>query len=80
MELEEIIEKYNELRAKCITLAKRDNGKLMGSDAWLRFVIDADATTLEYRENGIQCYGWAFSSQTMGNEFYSFLIPFSELQ
>jgi hypothetical protein len=77
---EEIIECYNDLREKCLEIAKRDNGKLMESDAWLCWAIQESDITLDYSNQGIHCHGSAYTTQTMGTELFSFVIPFSELE
>jgi hypothetical protein len=79
MDLEEIIAGYNDLREKCLEIAKRNNGALMGSDAWLRFAITESDITLGFTSIGIECYGSAYTSQTMDNESFSFIIPLHEL-
>jgi hypothetical protein len=80
MSLEEIIEGYNSLREKCLELAKRDSGALMGQDAWLRWAIQEQDITLDFIEGvGIECHGLAYTTQTMDHEVFCFVIPFSEL-
>ncbi len=79
MNLEEVIDTYNRVRERCTVLARKDNGKLMDEYAWLRnALIDTDIV-LEYTKDGIRCFGTTYTCQTMDNEFFDFLIPFSEL-
>jgi hypothetical protein len=80
MNYEEMIEGYNDLRDKCVDLAKKDNGKLMGSDSWLRNSILSEDITLDYSDEGIHCNGYTYTSQTMGNEPFMFVIPFGEIE
>lgn len=80
MKYEEMIDGYNELREKCLEIAKRDNGRLMDSDAWLRFAIMESDITLAFTGYGIECYGSAYTTQTMDHEHFSFTIPLSELE
>ena len=80
MNYEEIIDGYIELREKCYKLAKKDHGKLMGDDYWLRFALMESDISLEFRESGIYCYGTCFTAQTMDNESFGFLIPLNELE
>jgi hypothetical protein len=80
MDFETIIEGYNSLREKCLELAKRNNGALMGDDAWLRGAIIEQDITLDFIEGvGIECHGTAFTMQTVDHEAFCFTIPFSEL-
>jgi hypothetical protein len=80
MKYEEMIDGYNELREKCLHIAKQNNGRLMDSDAWLRFAIMESDITLDYSEQGIHCHGSAYTTQTMSNEHFDFVIPYSELE
>lgn len=75
MNFEEIIEGYDELREICLKLAKQNNGRLMSSDAWLQYAICQDDITLAFYENGIECSGYAYTSQTMSDEPFNFRIP-----
>ncbi|WMI33527.1 hypothetical protein SEA_KENREY_155 [Streptomyces phage Kenrey] len=79
MDYEKIIDGYNSLRETCLVIAKL-NSELMGSDAWLRFAICDDDITLDLAEDGIICYGNAYTTQTMDNEHFSFTIPFEYLE
>ncbi|QNN99223.1 hypothetical protein SEA_FAUST_141 [Streptomyces phage Faust] len=75
MDYEKMIDGYNELRERCLELAKKNNGKLMGSDAWLCFAIMDTDITLYFYEDGIECSGMAYTSQTMCSEPFNFRIP-----
>jgi hypothetical protein len=77
---EKMIEGYNELREKCLELAKQDNGRLMEGHSWLRFAILDTDITLSFTERGIECYGSAYTTQTMDYEYFCFTIPLSELE
>lgn len=80
MDYEEIIEGYNDLREKCLKLAKANNGALMGSDAWLQGAIMESDITLDYSDNGIHCNGSTYTTQTMCHEHFGFVIPFNVLK
>lgn len=80
MKYEEMIDGYNELREECLGLAKMDNGKLLGEYAWLRFAILDSDIILAFTGYGIQCYGSAYTTQTMDHEYFDFTIPLSELE
>jgi len=75
MNYEEIIEGYNSLREICLKLAKQNNGRLMGADSWLQYAISEGDITLWFYENGIECSGYTYTSQTMSDESFSFRIP-----
>lgn len=80
MKYEEMINGYNELREKCLELAKKDNGKLMEGYSWLRFALLDTDITLSFTGYGIECYGSAYTTQTMDHEYFCFTIPLSELE
>jgi hypothetical protein len=80
MNYEEMIDGYNNLREKCLKLAKQDNGKLMGADSWLQHAISAEDITLWFHEDGIECSGVAYTFQTMCSEPFSFRIPMQLLK
>lgn len=75
MNYEEIIDGYNELREKCLKLAKQNRGRLMGADSWLQYAISESDITLWFYEDGIECSGHAYTSQTMSDEPFNFRIP-----
>jgi hypothetical protein len=77
---EEIIEGYEKLRERCYEAGKYGNKNLLGDYYWLRFAIIESDISLEFRENGIRCYGNCYTTQTMSNEFFEFTVPFSELE
>jgi hypothetical protein len=78
MNLEEIIDGYNILRDRCLAIAKKSPA-LLGEYAWLRYAISDGDITLGFTEDGINCYGNTYTTQTMDHEWFDFLIPFSEL-
>ncbi|QIQ63011.1 hypothetical protein SEA_MOAB_147 [Streptomyces phage Moab] len=80
MNYEEMIDGYNELREKCLKLAKQDNGKLMDTDAWLQYAIMEEDIKLYFYPDGIECCGRAYTSQTMCSEPFSFKIPMELLK
>ncbi|QMP84229.1 hypothetical protein HUN41_00100 [Streptomyces phage Coruscant] len=80
MNYEEIIDGYNELLEKCYNLIKKDDGRLMGSDYWLRAAIMETDITLEFRNEGIYCYGNCYTTQTMDFESFGFLISLKEIK
>lgn len=75
MSYEEIIDGYIELRDICLKLAKQNDGKLMGADSWLQYAICDSDITLWFYEDGIECSGHAYTSQTMSSEPFNFRIP-----
>jgi hypothetical protein len=75
MNYEEIIEGYNSLRETCFKLAKQNNGRLMGADSWLQYVLDERDMTLWFYEDGVECTGMTYTSQTMSDESFCFRIP-----
>ncbi|QBZ72423.1 hypothetical protein SEA_CIRCINUS_169 [Streptomyces phage Circinus] len=80
MDLEQIIDGYNNLRERCLELAKQ-NPALFGDSAWLRYAIQESDITLYFIAGvGVECSGMAYTSQTMDNEPFDFIIPFSELE
>lgn len=80
MRYEEIIDGYHELREKCLEIAKMNDAALMDSSAWLRGAIMESDIVLDYSEQGIHCNGWCFTTQTMDNEHFSFIIPYNLLR
>jgi hypothetical protein len=80
MNLEEMIDGYNDLREKCLRVGRKNNAELLADSAWLRYAIDEIDITLEYQNDGVYCYGCTYTTQTMSLESFGFLIPFSELE
>lgn len=80
MNYEQVIDGYNELREKCLELAKSNDGALMDSGAWFKTAIMDSDITLYYSEDGIHGYGNAYTTQTMSTEYFSFVIPYSLLE
>lgn len=79
MRITKIVEDFNDLRERCFELARADNGKLMGDDKWLRNALCEERMTLEPSSRGILCRGLAFTTQTQDNEWFEFLISWSDL-
>lgn len=79
LDYEKVIDGYNELRETCLVIAKL-NTELMGSDAWLKFAITESDITLGFTQDGIVCYGSAYTTQTMSNEHFDFIIPFEYIE
>ncbi|WNN94716.1 hypothetical protein SEA_PHREDRICK_152 [Streptomyces phage Phredrick] len=79
LDYEKVIDGYNDLRETCLVIAKL-NDELMGPDRWLKFAIQDSDITLMFTERGIVCYGSAYTTQTMDNEHFSFMIPFEYLE
>ncbi len=80
MNLEEIIDGYNDFRETCLMLVKR-NPALLGEYAWLQYAIQESDVTLHFIEGvGVECSGHAYTTQTMDSEYFDFIIPFSELE
>ncbi|AVD99340.1 hypothetical protein SEA_BILLNYE_168 [Streptomyces phage BillNye] len=80
MDLEQIIDWYNDLREKCLEVAKK-KPELFGDSVWLQYAIQESDITLYFIAGvGVECSGMAYTSQTMDNEPFDFIIPFSELE
>jgi len=79
MDYENIIDSYNALREECLQIAKF-NLELMGSYAWLQFAICDSDITLGFSPEGIACFGSAYTTQTMSNEFFEFTIPIEYIE
>ena len=77
--LNAVVEAYDNLRDRVYTAARANDGALMGSDAWLRFVLDERRMTLSVGTGGISVSGDCYSMQTMSNEHYDFFISFEDL-
>lgn len=80
MNYEEIIDGYNDLREKCLELAKVNSDDLMDNGAWFKTAIMESDVTLDYSEGGIHGHGNAYTTQTMSTEYFSFVIPFELLE
>lgn len=80
MNYEEIIDGYNDLREKCVRLAKANNCALMDVGAWFGSVVMDSDVTLDYSDQGIHGHGNAYTNQTMTTEYFSFVIPFELLE
>ncbi|QOI67518.1 hypothetical protein SEA_BEUFFERT_140 [Streptomyces phage Beuffert] len=80
MNYEEIIDGYNDLRERCLELAKADSDNLMIEGAWFKSAIMESDATLDYSESGIHGHGNAYTCQTMSTEYFSFVIPFELLE
>ena len=80
MNYEDIIEGYNELRERCLELAKANSDTLMHDGAWFKTAIMESDITLDYSESGIHGHGNAYTTQTMSTEYFSFVIPFDMLK
>jgi hypothetical protein len=79
MNLQEIIDEFNRVREQCYHLARENNGARMGEYAWLRNALDDTDIRMDWTPQGVNCYGYAYTTQTMDNEWFDFTIPFSEL-
>lgn len=80
MEYERLIEGYEILQRKCYKAAMKDNGRLMGEDAWLRHALQEFEIRMMFTPGGINCYGSTYTTQTVSEESFSFVIPMSELE
>lgn len=69
----------DDLRERCYTLARLNDGELMGDDAWLRFAFSESDMNLYLDGAGITCSGSCFSSQSQDTEWFNFTIPFSAI-
>ena len=74
-----MLEWHSELQDFCYDLARRNNGELMGDDAWLRNAITASDFNMYVAGESICCWGSCRSSQTMDTEFFDFNIPFDQI-
>lgn len=80
MKYEEIIEGYEKLRERCYEIGKYGSKNILGDSYWLRSAIMESDMSLEFRENGIRCYGSCYTTQTMSHESFEFTVPFEELE
>ena len=76
---EEVINGYNDLRERCLKLAK-DSKDILGEYSWLRGAITESDITLYFYDDRIECNGVTYTSQTMDHEFFTFLIPISMIE
>lgn len=74
-----VVEDYTRLREQCYQAAQRDNGALMGDSAWLVNAMEPNEIQMSVTEDGIRCSGMTWTSQTQGNEWFEFTIPFAAL-
>jgi hypothetical protein len=74
-----VIDIYDDLRSKCYALARKNDGELMGEDAWLRNAMSDTDITLEWRNDGMHCRGLAYTSQTWDHEPFAFTIPWERI-
>jgi len=77
MNLEQIIETYNDLRSQACLIAKAEP-ELMGKEAWLKHALWETDITLDFTASGVRCYGNTFSMQTQDREDFDFIIPISK--
>ena len=77
---EKITETYDKLLSECYRLARENRGELMGKSQWLRNAIAPSDFGLYASEDGILCEGMAYTTQTMGNEWFSFVIPYDRIR
>lgn len=80
MSYESLIEEYEQLRDKCYRAIKNGDKKLLGGDYWLQAAIQETDIQMIADYRGIECYGFAYTTQTMGTERFDILIPYSELE
>lgn len=59
-----------------LELGRENSGVLMGTDAWLRYAIQAsDIILSEVSSQFVYCYGTTYTVQTMSNQQFSFKVP-----
>jgi hypothetical protein len=75
----DFIEKYNDLRETCTSIAKL-YPRVLDEYSWLQYAIQETDITLELEHDGIVCYGYAYTTQTMCNEPFRFTIPFETIE
>jgi hypothetical protein len=80
MSYENLIEEYEALRSKCYKAIKNGDKALLGGDYWLRAAIQEEDIQMVASYNGIECYGSAYTTQSMSNEHFDCVIPYSELE
>ena len=78
--LQATIDRHNALREQCYNLARANGGALMGNSAWLRNALCEPDMTLEWTPEGIRCSGNTWTSQTVGLEWFEFVIPWSAIE
>jgi hypothetical protein len=79
MSYQEMIDGYNDLREVCLMIAK-NNPELFHDGARFKMAIVDSDVTLDYSSDGIHGHGSAYTTQTMSQEYFSFIIPFEVLE
>lgn len=80
MNYEEIINGYNDLREKCLKLAKENPKEILDTGYWLRNAISESDITLYFYEDFVECSGSTYTNQTMDHEYFNFRIPMDVLK
>jgi hypothetical protein len=79
-DIEYVIDKHRALQERIYELAREDDGKRMGDDAWLDSAIGPSDLNLWYGGGDyINVNGYTWTSQTMGSEYFDFDIPVEDL-
>jgi len=77
--MQEVIDEYTSLREKCYHLARENRGARMEEYAWLRNALDDTDIRIDCTPQGINCYGYTYTTQTMDTEWFDFTIPYADL-
>ena len=72
---EPITDAYNSMRERASDLAKADPS-LMGDYAWLASAMSTTDITITASKDGLNCWGYAYTVQTMDSEWFDFTIPY----
>lgn len=79
MPIAAVIDDYNRLREACYELARAHCGELMADDAWLRYALQESDLNLEFQGDAIECWGSAYTTQTMSREPFRFRLPLEQV-
>lgn len=75
----DFIDKYNELRDTIDKMTRQDPS-IMGKDAWLVHAMMESDMTLSEAGDDIGVRGTAYTTQTMGHEWFEFQIPKRDIE
>lgn len=75
MNWDKIIEQYEAARTALYEAARANNNALMGDDAWLGAAMQPEEITFYTTEDGFNCWGMTYTTQTMSHEQFNFDIP-----
>lgn len=76
----DFIDKYNELRDTISLMCDANPELIMGNDAWLVHAMSQSDMTLYDHQDFIGVSGTTYTSQTMGHEWFEFMIPKADIE